>query len=439
MKRRFFAIGGILVIGCLTVIGVVYRGIGVPYRRDVSEGSRDVSEGRSKAIPESTEMPQSEMPQADMPNNAADGVVLFLGGDVMTGRGIDQILPHAGNPVIYESYMRNANGYVELAERVNGPIHRPVSFFYIWGDALAELERVAPDARIINLETSITKSEDYWKGKGIQYRMHPANIRCLTAAGIDFCSLANNHVLDWGYDGLDETIGALGKANIKAAGAGGSLEEAEAPAVIDIQEKGRVVVFAFGSATGGIPSKWAASRQAPGVNLLRDYSNKTVEHIRELVHEVEREGDVVVVSIHWGSNWGYGIPPEHRRFARSLIDRAGIDVVHGHSSHHVRPLEVYNNRLIIYGCGDFLNDYEGIGGYEQFRSDLAFMYFVTLESSSGALKELRMTPMQIKRFQLTSASQADAVWLAETLNRECEKFGTRVILGEDNRLALQWD
>ncbi len=430
MKRRFLLITGILVIGCFTVIGLVYRGIGVAYSRHASEASRHESEASRH---------ESEARSEVMPNNSADGIVLFLGGDVMTGRGIDQILPHAGDPVIYEPYMRNANGYVELAERVNGPIHRPVGFSYIWGDALAELERAAPDARIINLETSITRSEDYWKGKGIQYRMHPANIRCLTAAGIDFCSLANNHVLDWGYDGLDETIGALQKANIKAAGSGRNFKEAEAPAVIDLREKGRVVVFAFGAVSSGIPASWAASSHEPGVNLLKDYSDEAVERIRELVHQVEREGDIVVASIHWGSNWGYGIPPEHRRFARSLIDRAGIDVVHGHSSHHVRPIEVYKNRPIIYGCGDFLNDYEGIGGYEQYRNDLTLMYFVTIEPSSGALKQFRMTPMRIKRFQLIRVLRADAVWLAETLNRECERFGTRVILGEDNRLDLQWD
>jgi poly-gamma-glutamate synthesis protein (capsule biosynthesis protein) len=439
MRRWLLSIVAILVIGGLTAIGLAYFELGVAYSRDGNEAGRDRNEDRSDVKPKSADEPKRDFQQRDMPNNAVNGVVLFLGGDVMTGRGIDQILPHAGDPVIYEPYMRTANGYVELAERVNGPINKPVGFSYIWGDALGELERVAPDARIINLETSITRSRDYWKGKGIHYRMQPANIRCLTAAGIDFCSLANNHVLDWGYDGLYETIRTLGKAKIKTAGAGDNLEEAEAPAVIDIREKGRVVVFAFGSATSGIPSDWAASRRKSGVNLLRDYSDETVEHIGELVRQVEREGDIVVASIHWGGNWGYSIPPEHRRFAHRLIDRAGIDVVHGHSSHHIRPIEVYKNRPIIYGCGDLLNDYEGISGYEQYRNDLTLMYFVTLESSSGALKEFRMIPMQIKRFQLSGASRADAAWLAETLNRESEQFGSRVILDEDNRLVLQWD
>ncbi|MFZ5772705.1 MAG: poly-gamma-glutamate biosynthesis protein, partial [Thermodesulfobacteriota bacterium] len=55
-------------------------------------------------------------------------ITLFLCGDVMTGRGIDQVLPHPSEPVLYESYMRSAAGYVQLAEEKNGPLARPVDF-----------------------------------------------------------------------------------------------------------------------------------------------------------------------------------------------------------------------------------------------------------------------------------------------------------------------
>ena len=125
-----------------------------------------------------------------------NAITLFMCGDVMTGRGIDQVLPHPGDPTIYESYMNSAQGYVKIAEDVNGPIDYPVSFSYVWGDALKEMDRIVPDVKIINLETSVTKSNDYWKGKGINYRMHPKNISILSAAKIDVCSLANNQVHD---------------------------------------------------------------------------------------------------------------------------------------------------------------------------------------------------------------------------------------------------
>lgn len=128
---------------------------------------------------------------------AAGAITLFVCGDVMTGRGIDQVLPHPGNPVLYEPYMKSATGYVQIAEEVNGPIQKPVDFSYIWGDALAELARVKPDARIINLETSVTQSDEA-ESKSINYRMHPANIPCISAAHIDCCTLANNHMLEIG-------------------------------------------------------------------------------------------------------------------------------------------------------------------------------------------------------------------------------------------------
>jgi poly-gamma-glutamate capsule biosynthesis protein CapA/YwtB (metallophosphatase superfamily) len=136
------------------------------------------------------------------------------------------------------------------------------------------LDRVAPDIRIINLETSVTKSNDYWKGKGINYRMHPENISSLTAANIDVCSLANNHVLDWGYSGLFETLATLKKVKIKISGAGRNLFEAQAPSIIKVPGKGRVIVFAFGLGTSGVPSSWGASDKRPGINLLRDLSER---------------------------------------------------------------------------------------------------------------------------------------------------------------------
>src|SRR5207302_521370 len=131
---------------------------------------------------------------------------LFLFGDVMTGRGIDQALPHSVNPVLYEPYVRDAREYIALAEKTHGPIPRPLSIDYIWGDALRELDRAKVDLRIANLETAITSAETPWPDKGIHYRMHPRNIGCITSAKIIPCDLLNNYVLKWRYYGLSETI-----------------------------------------------------------------------------------------------------------------------------------------------------------------------------------------------------------------------------------------
>ena len=366
-------------------------------------------------------------------------VTVFLGGDVMTGRGIDQILPHAGNPRIYEPYMRSARGYVELAERVNGPITQPVNFAYIWGDALEILAQRAPDINLINLETAVTASDDYWPGKGINYRMHPDNVHCLSAAGIDCCVLANNHVLDWGYPGLKESLSTLQQAGMKTAGAGQDLAAAGAPAVFEIIGKGRVLVFAWGDKSSGIPREWAAQAQKPGINLLENFSDNAVSRIAEHIRAFKRPGDIAIVSIHWGGNWGYRVPREQRSFARRLIDTAAIDLVHGHSSHHPKGIEVYKNRLILYGCGDLLNDYEGIRGQEQFRGDLTLMYFADLDAASGRLVRLEMTPLRIQRLRLNQAGATANRWLQNTLDRECRHFGCRVELREPDILRLHWD
>ena len=373
-----------------------------------------------------------------MGQETTSNVKIFMCGDVMTGRGIDQVLPNPSDPTIQESYMKSAMGYVKIAERVNGPIQKPVDFAYIWGDALAELDRAAPQVRLINLETSITTHNDYWEGKGINYRMHPLNIAILTAAGIDVCALANNHVLDWGYSGLLETLAAIKSVDIKIAGAGRNVDEASAPAVINIGDQNRVIVFSFGLPTSGIPFNWAAENDKPGVNLLSDLNDRSLRDIQRAVQEVKRKGDVVVASIHWGGNWGYEIPRKQIQLAHRMVDEIGVDIIHGHSSHHVKAIEVYKGKLILYGCGDFVNDYEGIGGYEEFRSDLALMYFATVDSATGKLVALEMTPTQIRRFKVNRASGNAARWLKALLNREGARFGTHVKMDKDQRLKLRW-
>jgi poly-gamma-glutamate synthesis protein (capsule biosynthesis protein) len=369
---------------------------------------------------------------------SADTVTLFLCGDVMTGRGIDQILPHPNRPALHEGYMASALDYLQLAEQASGPIARPVDFAYIWGDALAELQRVAPAVRIINLETSVTRSET-WQPKNINYRMHPDNIPCITAAGIDCCVLANNHVLDFGEAGLVETLDTLKRAGLHTTGAGRNRDEASAPAVLALPGGGRVLVFAFGAESSGISRDWAATAKMSGINRLDDLSERTVQQIAAHVESVRRPGDIVVASIHWGENFSYAVPREQRRFAHALIDAAGIDVLHGHSSHHVKGIEVYRERPILYGCGDFLNDYEGIHGYEDYRGDLGLMYFVTVERATGRLLRLDMTPTRIHRFQVRRASADGAQWLWQMLKRESAPFSVAVELRDDQRLQLRWD
>jgi poly-gamma-glutamate capsule biosynthesis protein CapA/YwtB (metallophosphatase superfamily) len=361
-------------------------------------------------------------------------VRLFLCGDVMCGRGIDQVLAYPCSPEIYEQSMRSAEGYVLLAEQANGPIPRRNGPSYVWGAALDELARMRPDARIINLETAVTRSKDRAR-KGINYRMSPENADCLSAAKIDCCVLANNHVLDWGRTGLEETLATLQKLNIKVAGAGRSDREASAAAMLNLGD-GRLLIFSFGSTSSGVPLEWAATEVAPGVSLLPDLSEASALKVADRIMALRRPDDLIVVSIHWGSNWGYHIPDEQMVFARTLIDQANVSIIHGHSSHHPRAMEIYRNRLILYGCGDFLNDYEGIRGYERYRDDLVLMYFADLDATGGCLQALELIPLQIRNFRLSAPERRDIEWIQQTLDRECQSFGTRLILGSEGQLVV---
>jgi poly-gamma-glutamate capsule biosynthesis protein CapA/YwtB (metallophosphatase superfamily) len=367
-----------------------------------------------------------------------DFITLFLAGDVMTGRGIDQILPHPSDDRLHEDYVKSALEYVHLAERAHGPVHKPVAFGYIWGEALSELDRRKPDARIVNLETAVTHSTAY-EAKGINYRMSPANVPVITAAGIDCCVLANNHVLDWGRSGLIETLSTLELAGVHCAGAGHSAAMAARPAVLNTGKGARILVFGFASPCSGVPRHWAASAATPGVNLIPNLTIEHAEAIAQTIHAVRRPGDVVVASIHWGRNWDYDIPEAQRRFAHRLIDMGAVDLVHGHSSHHFKGIEVYRNRPILYGCGDFIDDYEGISGYEEFRDDLVLMYFPTIRAADRTLAALEMVPLQVRNMRLNPASTADRAWVLERLERECARFETRIGVGSDGTFRLQWD
>ncbi|WP_277751100.1 CapA family protein [Streptomyces hoynatensis] len=360
-------------------------------------------------------------------------MTLFLTGDVMLGRGVDQILPRPGDPRLREEYVRDARSYVALAERASGPIPAPVAPTWPWGEALDVLERAAPQVRILNVETSITGRGEFAPGKAVHYRMHPANLPALAVARPDVCVLANNHVLDFGRRGLTDTLDALAGAGLGAAGAGRDAAAAHAPAAVPVGPAARVLVFAVGMSSSGIPPGWAATADGAGVACVPEPTAAAAAALAGRVRQAKRPGDLAVVSVHWGSNWGHEVPREQIRFAHALVD-GGADLVHGHSSHHPRPLEVYRGRLILYGCGDFIDDYEGIRGHEEYRADLRLAYLVSLAAGTGRLARLRMVPLRARRMRLERAPAQDRAWLRATLDAISE--GVEVTLEPDGTLGL---
>lgn len=382
-------------------------------------------------------------------------VTLMLAGDVMTGRGIDQAFARHVSPELYEPWVRDARGYLELARQVNGALPLPVGHDYVWGEALAVLDRARPDLRIVNLETAVTTSDEPWPGKGIHYRMHPANVGVLAAAGIDCCVLANNHVMDWGREGLAETLESLSAAGICTAGAGADADAARAPARLPLAGGGRLLIFARGTTSSGVPEDWAAagsgkaaagSADAPddareraacaGVAVI-GIDARAADALAAEVLAHRRPGDRVIVSLHWGENWVARVPDAHRAFARRLIDAGAADLVHGHSSHHPLPIEVHRGKPILYGCGDLINDYEGIAPRGELRSDIVCLYFARLARDTGMLLGLRIVPLQLRRLRLSAPEPQAVDWLARFLGESGREFGTSLEADPEGGWALR--
>lgn len=360
---------------------------------------------------------------------------LFLAGDVMTGRGIDQILPFPGDPRLHESFVTSAATYVDLAERANGPVPDGAPFAYVWGDLLADLDQRGCDLRLVNLETAITTA-DAPAPKAVNYRMAPRNAPVLTAARIDVCTLANNHVLDWGVSGLIETLDTLDGIGVRRVGAGRSAQEAVSALPVAVPPGGvRCAAFAHGSS--GVPPDWAAGPGRPGVALLPEAPEALVAALRAAGIGPRGAGDgLALLSVHWGGNWGYAVPDLQRRMARTAIDECGVDLVFGHSSHHPKGIELYRGRLIVYGAGDLINDYEGIAGHEEFRPDLGLAYIVDLDPASGRLAALEMIPYRRRALSLVRADARATAWLAAMLRRESALGAQDIALTQDGTLRL---
>ena len=146
--------------------------------------------------------------------------------------------------------------------------------------------------------------------------------------------------------------------------------------------RGRILVFAVGAGNSGIPrTPGQPPRLRPASTCCAALSDGTADELLDRARGCKRHGDIALVSIH-GVDWGYEVPDAHVRFAHRLID-GDVDLIHGHSSHHPRPIEIYRNKLVLYGCGDFITDYEGITGHEPFRDDLVVMYFPDLDPATG--------------------------------------------------------
>ena len=354
-------------------------------------------------------------------------------GDTMLGRLIDQMFPqHVHEPA--EARIAQSLQTSNASLTKYGP-NTP------WCNVLPLLH--SADLNLLNLETSATTHPTKWPEKVFNYRMHPANIAALQAARINYAGLANNHTLDFCEPGLIETVQTVKKAGIAFAGAGESRDEATRPAVLCLPSQSRSApheVHVWAAADH--PQDWAKVSTFHSI----DYTQGTRDRLKELLTKsTPKSSALKIFSVHWGPNYSWQPAQEIRDLAHFLIDSCGVDIIHGHSSHHVQGVEKYKGKLIMYGSGDFVDDYAVVPEY---RNDLSGVWRVTVEEAAtdGAaegglkLKKLEIFPTKIERFMARRlyTNEADLDWLREKIRDLSADLGTKVQLeaGGEGRVTV---
>jgi poly-gamma-glutamate synthesis protein (capsule biosynthesis protein) len=318
-------------------------------------------------------------------------ITLAFVGDVMLGRGIDA-----------------------LAET-----RAPEAF---WGDTLPVLR--AADGVIANLECPITRHERAWRRtwKSFRFRAAPSAVGLLEAANIRGVNLANNHILDFEWQGLLETLGHLDAAGIAHAGAGCDSRAAAQPALFEIADRrigligltDNVAVFAAGPRTAGTNH----------VRIRPDHA--TLSLIDLQLRGLRQAGaEVVILSAHWGPNLRTWPPARFKTFARRVVE-LGVDVFHGHSAHLFQGVEAHAGGIILYDTGDFLDDYWVFPGVRTDRSFVFQVEFTGTRTRRLRVAGLSMVPVSLARTAVHLARGSESHTIRRRMDRCCRALGTPV-------------
>lgn len=310
---------------------------------------------------------------------------IALVGDVMLGRLVDKMLKHS-DPA------------------------------YPWGNTLPILQ--SADLRICNLECVLSDIGNPWSftPKTFHFRSDEKNIKTLQIAGINIVSLANNHVLDYEYEALQRMLNILDAQGMLHAGAGNNLTDASKPAFCQIENQ-KIALIAFTDNE----LDWAAQENKPGILYMpTDINDRRVQNFLGHIENLRNKVDFLIVSAHWGSNWGYYPPEEHVSIGHAMID-AGADLIFGHSGHVFRGIEVYKNRPIIYSAGDFIDDY-AVDEIE--KNDESFIY--VLEKGQDSSLRLYLYPTCIDQFQVNLASPLRGRAILSRMESLCKDLGSKL-------------
>ena len=279
-----------------------------------------------------------------------------------------------------------------------------------WGDTLDVL--AACHWRCLNLEcvlSDVRTGSAPGPSRILRFRGDAGGVSALRAAGIDAVSLANNHVLDYGEPALDDMLRALDAAGIGHAGAGRDLEAAARPCLRRVNG----LRIAFIACTDNVPECAALPERGGVFHVSADAT--TLFH---RIAAMRREADLVIVSTHWGPNWGSGVPDAHRTLAHALI-RQGADIVYGHSPHVCRGVEIFEGCPILYSTGSFIDDY-AVSPTD--RNDRSGVFIIELDGA--APRCIGLVPILVHDCQARLATGEEARAIIGWMVSLCDDLGT---------------
>jgi len=312
-------------------------------------------------------------------------------GDIMLGRYIENFDP-------------TLNTFSDKLTSINNAKYSDDAMKIIYGNTYKIINKC--DLLLGNLESSITNITERAE-KTFNYRIHPKYSRALKIHRNMFLNVANNHIMDYKIKGMYDTLNELDILGIKHSGAGKNISEAMKHVVMNING---IKIGIVGCADHY--DHWSATDNKPGIYYV-DYNN--YNHILDHIKKIRKDVDILIMSIHWGGNLVKGIGNKYQKFAKDVFN-SGVNIMHGHSSHHVKCIRHNNSHMIMYGIGDFINDYSI---NEDYRSNLGVIVKVLTDGKSIQRVSIHPTKIDNRKVDILSVG-SERDYICNIVKNDCD-------------------
>ncbi|QGP92785.1 Bacterial capsule synthesis protein PGA_cap [Neomoorella glycerini] len=282
------------------------------------------------------------------------------------------------------------------------------------------------DLTFSNLEAPLATTGKQIPGKGIWFRARPEAIQVLKDGGFDVMNIANNHILDYDTPAFLQTMDLLKEAGIRYFGGGRDLDQAREPAMVEVN--GVRLGFLGYSDMADIywshkyPRRFRATATQAGVAPLVVNNAYLVDDICQDIQKLKPRVDLVIVSLHWGTEYQRTPAAEQRQIAHRLVE-AGAGIILGHHPHVFQGLEIYEDSLIAYSLGNFIMD-------QNWSRETCQGLLLKIKVAKEGWQQAEILPVQIVEEQPRQAEGKDAATILSEVRDLSQKLGTGVEVKE---------